>query len=280
MGLVIYRRITNVLEVPADVLVNFLGRGLKVRRKNFSFLSERDLMVHRLNHEEGEEIDPALMIEADLDEGLEFTEEGGITLDLGRGLNFDKTGSVVVKLEKNKGLEFGERNALGINLGEGLKFGPDGSVVIDLGDGISFADGKLRVDLGSMLHFDEEGNITVKIGEGLKANEDGTMSVDPEFVLNTVNYDTVPSLEQSKQVKLLVDSKLALEGNLLSLTKTYQAYAIIRNAQGLILDVVLENTTTEKDEVTIASGYGYGYGATPMTMTRSGSKDAPNFYSL
>lgn len=282
MGLVIYRRVTNVLEVPADVLVNFLGRGLKVKRNRHTFADERDLMAQRLGlkEEEAKDIDPALMIEADLDEGLGFTEEGGITLDLGKGLTFDKTGSAAVRLEKNKGLKFGDHNAIGVNLGNGLAFGHDGTIVIDLGDGISFANGKLRVDLGSMLHFDEEGNITVKIGEGLKATEDGTMVVDPDWVKATVGYDTVPSIEHSQTVKLLIDSKLALDGNSLSLTKTYQTYAIMRNVQGLILDIVFEDITTEKDEVSIGSGYGYGYGMQPMNMTRSGSKDAPNFYSL
>lgn len=94
MGLVIYRRITNVYEVPREVLEEFAGKGLAVSASN--------------EHQ----------FDVDLGNGLVFDEQDRVAVcpddincminpfPAGVGLVVDEAGKVNVNLEESSGLQF------------------------------------------------------------------------------------------------------------------------------------------------------------------------------
>lgn len=73
MGVVIYRRVTNVYDIPLDILVETLGRGLTLNR-------------------EGQ----VPLLEPSIGTGLKFNEEGQVVVNTGNGLTVDELGKISV----------------------------------------------------------------------------------------------------------------------------------------------------------------------------------------
>jgi hypothetical protein len=75
MGLVIYRRITNVFEIPLDILVETLGRGLHLNRSG-----------------------QVPLLEPNIGTGLGFEENSSFGVRYGEGLKLDDLGRISVDI--------------------------------------------------------------------------------------------------------------------------------------------------------------------------------------
>lgn len=74
MGNIIYRRITNVYDIPPDILVECIGKGLVVRRSTEEISSE-----NCENHDHTEQVPCSL--EIDLGSGLAFNCDNKLEVD-------------------------------------------------------------------------------------------------------------------------------------------------------------------------------------------------------
>lgn len=120
MGVVIYRRVTNVLEVPPDVLVNFIGRGLIVNRHEFGEAFERDRNDKNKDDDRFTALgigDPpaAIHIEVDCGAGLGFGHRGDygeLEVRTGDGIRIDDHNRIAVDV--GVGLVIDEENKLSV----------------------------------------------------------------------------------------------------------------------------------------------------------------------
>jgi hypothetical protein len=93
MGVVIYRRVINVYEIPRDILVECIGKGLQINRGDPDF--------------------PCLL-EVAVGDGISYKEKTGhIGINAGDGLSIDET------------------SKLNVNAGDGLKL-VDNKLTVDL----------------------------------------------------------------------------------------------------------------------------------------------------
>lgn len=105
------------------------------------------------------------------------------------------------------------------------------------------------------------------IGKGLRFDGDGKIEIDP-----TVDH------YQSTEYIVQVDSKLSLDAQKLTLTKTYQKHNVLRNAAGVTVSVSPGDTFEETEDVILAVPYGYGYSSADAKSLRASTSTAPNFY--
>lgn len=93
MGVVIYRRVVNVYEIPRDILVECIGRGLQINREDPDF--------------------PCLL-EVSVGDGISYKEEKG-----------------VIGVNAGDGLSIDENSRLNVEMGDGLKL-IDNKITVDL----------------------------------------------------------------------------------------------------------------------------------------------------
>ncbi len=79
MGMVIYRRVTNVYDIPLDILVDTIGKGLTINRT-------------------GE----LPLLEPAISNGLEFKEDGTVGIKTGDGIRINECGELVIDIICNE----------------------------------------------------------------------------------------------------------------------------------------------------------------------------------
>jgi hypothetical protein len=142
MGVVIYRRVSNIYEIPNDILVNCIGRGLVVNRELFvpdnpdnpeAFSPNIEAQQHddpegvqehndpegvqkRKLRGGGRRLPPGVpcMLEVSASRGLDFDEGDKLIVSAGDGLGFDEEDNLKVKLSENSGLRFQEDGSLSL----------------------------------------------------------------------------------------------------------------------------------------------------------------------
>ncbi len=166
MGNVIYRRITNVYDIPSDILVECIGKGLVVHRREDSEISQ---------------------------------EIGAVPCSLevhtGKGLNFDHQGRLAV--ETGQGICFDCDEKFAVNIGQGIQIDDCGKVSIKLGDGFVFdCDGKINIDtcIASSQTISNITNVTLSI-EGRKMVLSKTFT---DYKINRNNAGIVLDIEVSE----------------------------------------------------------------------------------
>ena len=122
MGVMIYRRVVNVYDIPLDILVETLGRGLTINRDAADFP----------------------LLEPSIGEGLGFNRSGAIAVQTGLGLHID--GSNRVACDLGSGLFHCEDGKVSIKMGGGLKFDEENNLAVDVGPGVTLVDNKVSVD--------------------------------------------------------------------------------------------------------------------------------------
>jgi hypothetical protein len=192
MGLFVRRRVINVYDIPLDILVETMGRGLTINRQDEEYPK----------------------FEASIGKGLYFDEEGKVNVYAGLGLQID-------------------------------------------------CFNRVSCDLGDGLHHTHDGKIHVKTGNGLTVSESG------------VSVDNVVDPCQTVEFVVQVDSQLSIDAQKLSLKKFYRKHTVLKNAAGLVLDIVQGEVFDCTGEVILAVPYGYGCGGPSY---RTATPEAPAFY--
>ncbi len=253
MGVVIYRRVTNIFDIPRDILVKCIGRGLIVD-------SECD--------QHGGE--GPCCLEVDAGQGLGFDQGGALIVDAGAGLGFDPSGALTVV--PGGGLKTDSQGNLAVNVGAGLEIAQDGSLaalvspIPHSGLSVDLATDELNVNVGSGLFVDTDNAIKVNI-----APQDGGLFFDDQGRLG-VDYACYAGTQMT--ITLVTDVSLSINGHKLMLQKTYTDFLVKRNCAGLLLDIEEGESRTEEDDVILTD---YGYSGSGMSARQS-TPTAPNFY--
>jgi hypothetical protein len=276
MGSVMRKAITNIYDIPEDIIVDAIRRGLSIVRGG----------------------DPPCYLEVDVGEGLYLNDRTGgkVTVNAGDGLGFNGNELEVLI---GKGLTFQneqqevqilkhghshdhnndheghndheQRKEIQIGLGKGLIFDDNNDIAVNPVGGLCCCDaGTLNVKTGIGLSIGEDKSVNVNVGPGLLANSENKIIVDvSEDPTKATNFTSVKN------------TTLSMNGSKLVLTKIITTYSVKRNASGIVLDIVTIDEHAEQDEIMLIDstygGYG-GYGHGLITSERKGSQDLPNFY--
>jgi hypothetical protein len=103
MGVVIYKRVVNVYDIPNDIMVQCIGQGLRVNRDG-----------------------PFPMLEVWPGRGLRFDPEGKLNVHVGEGLCHDCDDLPAVKT--GRGIGLGKDREVEVRPGFGLGFDADGNL--------------------------------------------------------------------------------------------------------------------------------------------------------
>lgn len=226
MGSVIYRKVNNVFEIPPDILVECIGKGLIVARKCDS---ERDENPK----------DAPCSLEVNTGDGIGFDDQGRITIKDGDGVYFNNDGKLCVHIAKHgDGLKLNEDNALVVN--------------VDENSALVIVDGQLSID-ESKLHINipQCPEVAVEDNGGLKL-DNGKLSIDTQVV------DPVRVITNLTDISL----NFCAFSNKLTLTKKFTDYNVKKNNVGVVVDIQVGEIHECQEEITLScsEGYGGGYG--------------------
>lgn len=119
----------------------------------------------------------------------------------------------------------------------------------------------LEVDVGNGLHIDCDNHLAVNIGNGLEFNCDGQIEIDTEPVTTQIMTN-------------VTDISLSIDGQKLTLSKTFTDYIVHKTAAGLVVDIEVSDSRIVTEDVLMVD-YGYcGSG----TSARMSTPNLPNFY--
>lgn len=227
------------------------------------------------------EIPPGAFISV-LGNGLTLDAGNRVIPNLGKGLHV-KNDKISVKHDKT--LKF-EEGALAVNsegiAGEGLGASEDGTLHVKLGAGLELDGDKIAVyghsDLaGDGLKVDDvDGKLDVKLGPGLTINADNEIVVSEQA-----------DFEKMLSFMTQTDTELFVNGNVLTMKKTFTRYDLLRNSGGMVVGIGSNYKKSIFQDVTLPTtiydGYGcYGYGSGLSALSvdqRESTPETPNFYS-
>lgn len=289
MGVVIYRRVINVYDIPLDILVQCIGRGLDVDRTG-DYPKLEVALGAGLHYDNeafvtvgtglGLKIDDNNCVACDLGSGLFHSNDGKVNVRTGSGLKMDDIGCLSIQTGSTTHID--PTTGLEAKVGMGLTVDPQAGIAVNVGEGLSVApaaqatgtSGSINVNVGVGLSINPTTNaVDFNVGKGLAVATD-----------NSVGVDSTPDPTQETVQTVLVDSKLSINAQQLLLTKTYADYKIERNTAGLVVSVTKADEYTQQDDVILAVPYGYGYGgygygyAGVGTPFRASTFEFPNFY--
>lgn len=209
---------------------------------------------------------------------------------LGKGLTLDADNKAVPNL--GDGLTINSDNQIQVDAGSTLKF-VDNKLQIRTksiaGEGLDADEGKLNVKLGSGLELDDHNRINVYghddlAGEGLKVDDvDGKIDVKLGCGLhfngdNEISVDPDAHFEMTLSFTVQTDTNLIVDGNILTLKKSYTRYDLQRNEGGIVVGIADHAKFERFESVTLPFG-GYGYGCNALSISsRESSVEKPNFY--
>lgn len=156
MGSVMRKAITNIYDIPEDLIVDAIRRGFSIVRGG----------------------DPPCYLEVDVGEGLYLNDRTGgkVTVDNGAGLGFNEN---KLEVKVGKGLAIDEENKVGVNPVDGLCCCDAGTLNVKTGIGLSIGDDKA---------------VNVNVGPGLFVNPSNQVDFDlVEDPTRETNFTNVKS---------------------------------------------------------------------------------------